>query len=166
VVRDLGFVDVDADTARHPSTGPEREELDSVDSPEVRARRIRNLYRDGMKYENPVAGRMMRRPGGGELDIVQLGGKGSLFSSRNRGSLETLATLDVPKLTFVNARVGSDARVRNSPNSFLDSGTRSPSIHTSRASGSSSSAPIRTRPRRWRVCVRRSTAAMRLRNSA
>jgi hypothetical protein len=28
-----------------------------------------------MKYENPVAGRMMRRPGGGELDIVQLGGK-------------------------------------------------------------------------------------------
>ncbi|MGZ4342782.1 MAG: hypothetical protein ACXVHX_12510 [Solirubrobacteraceae bacterium] len=55
------FVDVDADTARHPSTGPEREELDSVDSLEVRARRIRNLYRDGMKYEDPVAGRMMRR---------------------------------------------------------------------------------------------------------
>ena len=49
--------------------------------------------------------------------------------------------------SFVNTRVGEDASVRSSANSFAASSTRCPRTVAARAAGSISSVPTRSRPR-------------------
>jgi hypothetical protein len=67
--------------------------------------------------------------------------------------------------SLVNTRVGSDASVRTSANSFCDSSTGAPRRRTTRAAASISSSPTRSRFGRRRTSARRSSASTRARSS-
>ena len=67
--------------------------------------------------------------------------------------------------SLVNTRVGSDASVRTSANSFWESSTGTPRRRTTRATASTSSSPTRSRPGRRRTSARRSSASTRARSS-
>jgi hypothetical protein len=65
----------------------------------------------------------------------------------------------------VNTRVGSEASVRTSANSFCDSATGAPRSRTTRDAASISRSPTRVRPGRRRSSERRSSASTRARSS-